>query len=148
MASTYIDLHCHVVFSTKNRRNFIQDDWRPELHAYLGGAINGLGAMPSAIGGTSDHVHLLVGLRSTHADADIVREIKKSSSDWAKDAQRSREFAWQEGYAAFSVSYEHRPAVVAYIAGQEEHHRKVSAIDELRFLLDAAGVEYDPSYLE
>ncbi len=104
--------------------------------------------VPTAIGGTEDHVHLLMSLRTRHAVADVVRELKKSSSVWVKDTHRVPTFAWQEGYAAFSVSAGHRANLVQYINTQETHHKKVLPIDELRTLLEEAGIEYDPAYLD
>lgn len=122
----------------------IASDWRPRLHAYLGGTLRGLGATPLAIGGVDDHVHLLVGIKATHAVADLVRETKKASTEWVRGEQGLRDFRWQEGYAALSVGSPE--PVVAYIANQEAHHRKLDSADELRALLEEAGVEIDPRY--
>jgi len=80
MAATYLDLTCHIIFATKHRQPWIADPWRDRLHAYIGGILRNMRAMPIAIGGTSDHVHLLVGLRGTHAVADIVKDVKTASN--------------------------------------------------------------------
>jgi len=77
MPSTYVSLHYHLVFSTKNRMPFIEDSWRSRLHDYLGGTIRGLGGSPQGIGRVADHVHLLIGLRAAHCLADVLRELKK-----------------------------------------------------------------------
>ncbi len=148
MGSTYLSLHYHLVFSTKNRATFIETNWRERLHEYLGGTIRGLGGQSEGIGGVADHVHLLVGLRATHCLADVMRELKKASSVWVHQEVKLSEFAWQEGYAAFTVSAPARPAVQRYIAHQEEHHRTKSFREELISMLEQAGVEYDPKYLE
>ena len=66
MGSTFLSLHYHIVFATKNRKQWIANSWRHRLHEYLGGTIQGLAGIPQAIGGVEDHVHLLVGLRPTH----------------------------------------------------------------------------------
>ncbi len=145
---SYVSLHFHIVFSTKERRLLIQDEWRDELHKYLGGTINGLGGVSQQVGDVADHVHLLVGLKATHTLADVVRELKKSSSAWVRDEKRERRFAWQEGYSAFTVSPTARPAVRGYIRNQPEHHRKVSYRDELMGMLKKAGIEYNPQYLD
>src|SRR5262245_6230551 len=126
MPSTYLSLHYHVVFSTKERRPAIQDAWRERLHEYLGGTVRGLEGFAQEIGGVQDHVHLLVGLRATHCLADFMRELKKASSTWVHDELGEKGFAWQEGYAAFTVSAPARDAVVKYIANQQEHHRQRS----------------------
>src|SRR5205085_11657353 len=116
MASTFLSLHYHLVFATKNREPFIDPQWRPRLHEYLGGTIAGLGGFPQGVGGVADHVHLLVGLKATHCLADVLRELKKASSVWVHERSGSRTFAWQEGYAAFTVSATARQAVQSYIA--------------------------------
>jgi REP element-mobilizing transposase RayT len=148
MSSTYLSLHYHLVFGTKNREAIILPAWRARLHDYLGGTIRGLGAFPQGVGGVGDHVHLLVGLKATHCLADVMRELKKASSVWVHEQVGMPAFAWQEGYAAFTVSATSREAVKHYIANQEEHHRLKSFREELVEMLNKAGVEYDPQYLD
>jgi len=148
MSSTYLSLHYHLVFGTKNREPTIGPQWRSRLHEYLGGTISGLGGFPQGVGGVADHVHLLVGLKATHCLADVLRELKKASSLWVHEQIGVREFAWQEGYAAFTVSAPSREAIKQYIANQEEHHRKKSFREELIEMLAKAGVEYDPKFLD
>jgi REP element-mobilizing transposase RayT len=148
MASTYLSLHYHLVFSTKNREAIIVPEWRTRLHDYLGGTVRGLGGFPEGVGGVADHVHLLIGLKATHCLADFMRELKKASSLWVHDEMRLRTFAWQEGYAAFTVSATARNAVRNYIANQDEHHRTKSFREELLEMLNKSGIEYDPRYLD
>jgi putative transposase len=148
MASTYLSLHYHLIFGTKNREPLIAADWRPQLHEYLGGTISGLWGFPQEIGGVADHVHLLVGLKATHCLADVMRELKKASSVWVHEQIGLPSFTWQEGYAAFTVSATARQAVQKYIANQEEHHRTRSLREELVVMLEMAGIEYDPQYLD
>ena len=149
MPSTYLSLHYHIVFGTKDRMPLIDAAWRPRLHEYLGGTIHGLGGIPEAVGGVADHTHLLVGLRSTHCLADFVRELKKSSTAWVNDGGFGNgKFAWQGGYAAFTVSATARQSVRDYIANQEEHHRIKSFRDEWIAMLDKAGIAYDPRFLD
>ena len=148
MSSTYLSLHYHIVFGTKNREPLIMPAWRPRLHEYMRGTIRGLGGVPEGIGGTADHVHLLVGLKATHCLADVLRELKKASSLWIHEEIKMPGFAWQEGYAAFTVSATARQAVLRYIANQEEHHRLKSYREELVELLERAGIGFDPRYLD
>jgi len=148
MSSTYLSLHYHLVFGTKNRIPSIDIPWRSRLHEYMGGTVRGLGGFPEGIGGTADHVHLLVALKSNHCLADVMRELKKASSAWVHEKIGQRSFAWQEGYAAFTVSATVRDAVRKYISNQEEHHRLKSFREEFVELLEKAGVEYDPRYLD
>lgn len=148
MSSTYLSLHYHIVFSTKERRPLIVPTWQSQFHHYLAGTVNGLGGFSQAVGGVGDHVHLLVGLKSTHCLADFMRELKKSSSAWVHTTIGSEIFAWQEGYGAFTVSAPTRGGVKKYIANQEAHHRKVSYREELVMLLEKANVIFDPAYID
>jgi len=147
MGSTFLSLHYHVVFSTKLRRPLLCDIWRPKMHAYLGGTVRGLGGIPEAVNGVSDHVHLLLGLRAAHCLSEFMQELKKASSIWAKQNHEAA-FGWQEGYAAFTVSYSGIEDVKEYIRTQEPHHRQTSFLEELRRLLEENGVDYKEEYLE
>jgi REP element-mobilizing transposase RayT len=111
MASTYLSLHYHLVFGTKDRLPLIDSAWRLRLHEYLGAIIRGLGGFPEEVGGVADHVHLLIGLKATPCLADVMRELKKASSMWVHEEIGFRRFAWQEGYAAFTVSATARESV-------------------------------------
>lgn len=146
MPSTYLALNFHVVFATRSRSPLIDSAWRANFHTYLGGTVRGLGATPLSIGGVEDHVHLLIGLRGTHAVGDVVREIKKSGTAWART--KRPDFAWQEGYGAFAVSPGDLATIRAYIENQEEHHRKLSSADELRAILMEFGLPIDERYFE
>lgn len=147
MPSTHLSLNIHVVFSTKERCAFIESAWRERLHAFMGGVIRQTGAVPDAIGGVTDHVHLLIGFRATHCLADVVQDVKKTSSKWVHREIGLPIFSWQEGYGAFTVSPTHRARVKRYIANQEQHHRQKSYQEEYLELLTKAGVEFDPNYL-
>ncbi len=146
--STWLSLHYHIIFSTKDREPWLQAAFRPSLHEYLGGVVGGLGGQSHGVGGVADHVHLLISLRATHRLADFMREVKKASSSWVKHTCHVPGFAWQEGYCALTVSPSARPAVHDYIRRQEEHHRQRSFREELVMMLEKAGIPYDPKYLE
>jgi putative transposase len=147
MPSTHLSLHFHIVFSTKNRQPFIADDWRGRLHEYLGGLVRAADGIPEAIGGTNDHVHLLVGMRATHALASFVQDIKQTSSRWIHETIGVKNFAWQPGYGAFTVSVSNCDAVRIYVADQAEHHRIKSFQEEYVAFLQKHHVEYDEKYL-
>jgi len=148
MPSTYLSLHYHIIFSTKERRPYLDDTLRVRVHGYMGGILRKMNAIPEDIGGTKDHVHILVGLKATHCLADVMRELKKNSSIWIHKEIGEREFAWQDGYAGFTVSATAREGVRQYINHQEIHHRKKSFNEELVELLEKAGIVYDPQYLD
>jgi REP element-mobilizing transposase RayT len=148
MSSTYLSLHYHIAFSTKDRKRLIAPSWRSRFHEYLGGTIRGLDGYPEGVGGVDDHVHLLVGLKSTHRLSDVMRELKKASSAWVQEDVGVSGFGWQEGYAAFTVSATVLDVVKNYISRQEEHHRTKSFREELVGMLKKAGIEFDPKYLD
>lgn len=148
MASTFLSLHYHIVFSTKHRVPCIDAAWIERLHEYLGGTVQGLGGYSQGVGGVADHVHLLMGLKATHCLADVMRELKKASSAWVHEQIALPTFAWQEGYAAFTVSSTARDGVRRYIANQQEHHRSRSFREELIDILIKAGVAFEDRYLD
>ncbi len=148
MAHTYCDLTYHVVFSTKHRRPIIDDELQPELWKYLGGIIKGLEGRPLMIGGISDHVHLLITLPPTACVSDALRVLKANSSGWVHRQGPTRSaFAWQSGYAAFTVSQSQRETVTRYIANQAKHHQQTTFQEELLALLQRHGVDFDPRHV-
>lgn len=148
MPATYSNIVYHLIFATKGRAPSLEDLWRERLFGYIGGTVRGLGGVPLAIGGVSDHVHLLVALRPSHCLADFVREVKKSSSIWVHREMSRPGFAWQEGYGAFTVGAADVLTAKAYIASQGEHHRQVDSREELLRLCREAGVEVDIRFFE
>jgi putative transposase len=148
MGSTLTNLLYHIVFSTKNRRPLIMSDVRDELHRYLGGIIRGEGGIAIDIGGMPDHVHILAKLKPNVAVSDVLRVLKANSSKWCNDKFASqRDFGWQDGYAAFSVSESQAQKVAEYIRNQEEHHRQRDFKSELIELLRRHGIEFNEQYL-
>ena len=147
MPSTHTSLHFHIVFSTKDRHPFIVDAWRARLHEYLGGLVRAAGGVAEAVGGTADHVHLLVSLRATHAMSSFVQDIKQTSSRWIHETIEVKNFAWQPGYGAFTVSVSNCDGVKEYIADQARHHRTKSFQEEYVTLLNKHGVAFEEKYL-
>jgi putative transposase len=136
----------HLVFSTKNREPFITAEYRDRVFEYLGGTLNAIKCPVVIVGGMPDHVHLLFVQARTLSLSDVIEEVKKESSKWAKEVVRP-DFYWQNGYGAFSVSPSNIEAVTRYIANQEKNHRRRDFKDELRELLRANGMEWDERYL-
>jgi putative transposase len=139
----------HTVFSTKERRPLLRDVvLRDELHRYLGGILTNLDCQPVIVGGVEDHVHVLCALSRTCQAAEMVKEVKRGSSVWLKTmGPEWSDFAWQNGYGVFSIGFSQIETVRNYIAGQEEHHRKVSFQEEFRELLRRYEVEFDERYV-
>jgi REP element-mobilizing transposase RayT len=149
MPQSLAQIYLHIVYSTKHRTPFLREPaLRAEVHRYLGGTCRNLDWPSLRVGGVEDHVHICCRLSRTLTVADLVRELKRDSSKWLKTkGEGLTDFHWQDGYGAFSISPGHVEAVVAYIANQEEHHRRASFQDEFRRLLKKYGVEYDERYV-
>lgn len=148
MPQSLAAVYLHVVFSTKHREPWLVPDLTPRVHEYLGGVAHGHGCRLLTAGGIPDHVHLLVSLGREIAIADLVKQLKASSSRWVHDTFADRRgFTWQAGYGAFSVSPSQLTVVMRYIDTQEEHHRDRTFQDEYRELLTKHGVEWDEDYV-
>ncbi len=148
MPQSYVNLIYHIVFSTKERKTLITEDYQSRLYEYIGGIIRSQGGIAMAMGGMEDHVHILAKLRQDKALSDVVRDLKANASGWLHDVFPALEdFAWQGGYGAFTVSASQIERVRKYITGQQEHHRKRSFRDEFIALLKANEIEFDERYL-
>ena len=145
MAHTFSRNHIHVVFSTKDRRNTITKEWQLRLWAYLVGICKNHEMVALAVGGTENHLHILLHLPPKLALAKAVTLLKANSSKWM--GENGIRFSWQEGYGAFSVSSSNLDQVTRYIQNQEAHHRKASFEDEFRALLRKHGVEYEAKFV-
>lgn len=138
MSHSYCSASFHIVFSTKDRRKLIDDALRDRLWPYIGGIARENGMNTSAVGGTVDHIHILLSLSSTIAISKAVQLIKGGSSKWIHDNFPShQDFAWQEGYGAFSVSISGVRDTIDYIDRQEEHHRTRTFEEEFIAFLTA-----------
>jgi REP element-mobilizing transposase RayT len=147
MSHTYCNSTFHCVFSTKERRKTILPEIQPRLWAYMGGVAREHQMKALSVGGMEDHVHLLLSLPSSMPIAEAMREIKSASSLWMHETCGIEGFEWQEGYGAFSVGWAQVNATLAYIARQEEHHRKRNFQAEFIAFLKKHQIEYDPRYV-
>ena len=145
MSHTYAQNVVHVVFSTKDREKVISREFRPKLWGYVMGICRNLDIYVHSMGGTEDHIHILLQLPPVLTLSKAVATIKANSSRWA--SEEGHKFAWQQGYGAFSVSASVIPVVVRYIQNQEEHHKKMDFETEFVALLKKHGVEFDPKYV-
>lgn len=148
MGHTYSNLLIHTVFGTKDRHPTIQESFRARLHEYLGGIAREEFGRALQIGGAADHVHGLIVLLTDVAVSDAMRIWKSLSSGWIhKTFSDEQDFAWQNGYAVFSVSESNAEQVKAYIANQESHHRKQTFEEEYLALLERHGIQYDSRFV-
>jgi len=149
MANSHISNRLHVLFSTKNRMPLIPEDVQPRLWAYLVGVGRNRDIPVFVTGGIDNHVHLLLSLPATLTLDKAVQTLKAVSSKWM-GRSGSKRFAWQEGYAAFSVSASNVKRVASYIREQKRHHAKRTFEQELLALLKLLkkhGVDYDPKFV-
>ncbi len=148
MANTYNQLFIHLVFAVKYRDAVINKSWRQELYLYIIGLINIRGHKVYAIGGVSDHIHILVSLNPSQSISDLVQNVKRASTLWIKEKRFVKSnFAWQEGFGAFSYGKPQVDNVVKYIQNQETHHSKQTFRDEYISFLKLFGIEYDEKYV-
>jgi REP element-mobilizing transposase RayT len=148
MSDSYTNLLYHIVFSTKDRRPLITPDYEVRLFDYLGGTIRNMGGISLELNGTEDHVHLLAKLRPDCALSDVLRNLKANATGWMHDVfPLLRDFSWQRGYGAFTVSQSSVEAVRHYIARQKGHHQKISFRDEFIQFLQENGIEYDARFI-
>lgn len=147
MTHTFHQNIAHIIFSTKDRRPFINHEVGARLHAYLGGAIRGQGGLPIRVGGVADHVHIAAATPKSVSNSDLLREFKSSSTRWVRSNYAALDrFAWQVGYGWFSVSRSQLLRLETYIAEQPRHHRKMTFKEEFRELLDAHGIAYEETF--
>jgi len=148
MTQSFTQNFQHIIFSTKDRQKLIDEYWADDLYGYIGGILGRIGCQMLCAGGTSDHIHLLSIIEKNLAIPEVIRTIKSSSTTWVRKSIKNRKrFAWQTGYASFSIGKSQIPRVVKYIRNQRKHHRKIDYKDELRKFLDRYGLKYDEKYL-
>jgi len=149
MAQSLSRLWTHLIFSTKNRFPFLSDKTiRIDMHGYLAKMLREQDCETIIVNGVEDHVYALFALSKIRTIADVVKEIKRTSSGWVKAlSPKLSKFHWQGGYGAFSVSQSNLDEVIRYIENQEGHHKRVTFQDEYRAFLKAYGIEYDERYV-
>ncbi len=148
MAHSNTKLLYHCIFSTKGRRAFIKDAIQQRLYPYIASILRAKDSDLLAVGGTADHVHLLVELPATLPVADAMRLVKTNSSKWLRETfPTHRAFGWQTGYGAFTVSASAKDDVIRYIGNQEQHHRSRTFESEFVEFLNRHGLEYDDRYI-
>lgn len=148
MANTYNQIYIHLVFAVKYRDGVIDKSWRNKLYQYIIGLINNRGHKVYAIGGMSDHIHILVSLSPKQSISELVQEVKRASTLWIKEKKYVRgHFAWQEGFGAFSYGKSQIESVANYIQNQEVHHAKHTFREEYISFLQLFGIDYEEKYI-
>jgi putative transposase len=148
MANTYTQIYIQTIFATKNRNALIQPSWEEELYKYISGIVRNKEQKMLAIDGTHNHIHFFIGMKPSCCLSDLIREIKKSSTNFIKEKQFTKHnFQWQEGFGAFSYSHSQLTDVIQYIKNQKEHHKKQTFKDEYFAFLNAFEIEFKNEYL-
>ena len=148
MSQSLCKIYLHIVFHIKTTSPTIQEEHLERLHSYIGQLINATGCQTMLVGGVSDHVHIVCQLSKNETVAHLVEEIKRNSSRWIKAIDgRYRQFAWQGGYAAFSVSESVLPKTMDYVRNQKTHHTKLTFQEEYLHFLKRYNVDYDERYV-
>ena len=148
MANTYSQIYIQIVFAVEEREALIQPTWEEELYKYITGIVQTKGQKMIAINSAFDHLHLFIGMKPTCNLSDLVREIKKSSSEFIKEKKFTHfGFRWQEGFGAFSYNHSQIPDVSNYIKNQKEHHRKRTFREEYMTILNSNDIDYKEEYL-
>ena len=148
MGQSLVKNYIHIVFSTKHRQSLIIPSIETELYSYLGGICNNLECQVVKVGGYKDHIHVLCLLSKKIALMKLVEQLKSNSSKWIKTkGNEFKNFYWQDGYGAFSVTPSEVEIVINYIANQKEHHCKKTFQDEYKAFLKKYEVSYDERYV-
>ena len=148
MGNSYISCYVHYVFSTKNQKKWLKSDIREKLYPYMGGICRENNFKLIKAGGVDDHLHLLVSLPSTITIAKAIQYLKGGSSRWIHETfGNMKDFAWQEGYGAFTIGVSQIDQTKIYITNQEDHHRKKTFREEFIDLLNYHGIEFEEKYL-
>lgn len=148
MANTYCQIYVHFVFAVQNRMGLIKQAWKDDLYKYITGIISNKGHKLMAIGGVSDHIHILVSMSPTQSISDLMADVKRSSSLWINERKLvPGKFSWQSGYGAFTSAKSQISNVANYIDNQEEHHKVKKFREEYEELLKDFGIEYDERYI-
>jgi putative transposase len=148
MPGTFSQIYIQTVFAVKGRESLIEMSWEHELYKYISGIVRNKEQKMLAINGIADHIHFLIGMKPSCCLSDLVREVKKSSTDFIKEKKFTKhKFQWQEGYGAFSYSHSHLTSVIGYIQNQKQHHTVRTFKEEYMELLKKFEIAFKPEYL-
>lgn len=148
MPQSLSKIYLHIVFHIKTTGPQIDEAHLERVHSYIGQLVNSTGCSVIRVGGIGDHVHVLCLLSRNETVSHLVEEIKRNSSRWIKTLGQEYEcFAWQGGYAVFSVSESLINKTIEYVINQKEHHKKLSFKEEYIQFLKLYNIDYDERYV-
>jgi REP element-mobilizing transposase RayT len=147
--ATYKQIIYQIVFSTKKRKKTLQKEKRKILFRYIWGVLKNKQCHLYRINGVEDHIHIVISLHPSVALADLIKDIKISSSKMIKTEKLFPDFdGWQDGYGAFTYHSDLLNTLIEYVKNQEEHHKIASFNDEYKRLLNEFGIDFDEKYIE
>ena len=148
MSGTFTNHLYHIIFSTKNRANYIEPDFENELYSYIAGIFKGEKGLLICACGTQNHIHLLGSIHQSISVSEMVRRIKGNSSSWInKQKKLSVQFAWQKGYASLTVSESSKQKIISYIKNQKQHHKQKTFKTEFLELLNKHNIQFEEKYI-
>lgn len=148
MSNTYTKIYLHLVFAVKQRECMISPHIQQRLHLYFASILTQAGHYPVAIGGTDDHIHLLIDYKPTQPIPNMVRELKVASAKLINTHYMIPfSFSWQRGYGCFSYAPSQIENVKNYVLNQSTHHKKMTLREEMIMIYNRFGIEYDPQYI-
>ncbi|MCM4161610.1 IS200/IS605 family transposase [Antarcticibacterium flavum] len=148
MANTHHQIFIHSIFAVKHRGSLIQQQWKADLFAVIGNLINETGCKIIIANGTEDHVHCLISMKPDISVSEVMKNVKAKSSKWINESRfLDSRFEWQSGFGTFSYSKSQVPDVIRYIQNQEEHHKKMTFVEEYIQFLKKFEIEYDKRYI-
>lgn len=148
MANTYRKVYLHLVFAVKNRNALLDNKWRADLFKYISKTLTNRGHFTLAVNGYHDHIHIFFDYNGKELIEEVVREIKKTSSNYIKErGLTSAKFEWQSGYGVFSHGFRERDTIIKYIVNQEAHHSRRSFRNEYLSLLKSFEVDFKNEYV-
>ena len=148
MAGTFSQIYLHIVFAVSGRYNLLSRNIQEEVFKYISGIITNKGQKPIIVGGYTDHIHILVGIKPSCIISDLVRDIKNNSSGFINQKMdRLTRFSWQNGYGVFSCSHNQIDGIYNYIKNQAQHHDKNGFKQEYIELLNQNDVEFNDIYM-
>jgi len=147
MANTYTQIHIQAAFAVQNRECIIRNSWKEELFKYISGIMQSNNHKLLSINGMPDHIHILFGYRPSQSLADLMQDVKGSSSKWINNKKLVQsKFSWQEGYGAFSYSKVEVPAIIQYIINQTNHHKRKTFSEEY-YEIAMIGINHQPKMI-
>ncbi|WP_372644450.1 IS200/IS605 family transposase [Ancylomarina sp.] len=148
MGQSLSQLCVHLTFSTKDRKPYIQEIWELKLYACFSEVLQKYNCPILTINSVSDHVHILFSLSRDHSLTSVINELKKKSVKWIRSIGKiNKDFDWQDGYGAFSVSHFQVDVVTRFIQNQKNHHDDKTYKEEVDEIMEQFGVdEYDAAY--